>query len=57
MSQPLPRLKMQVIPEAHLAFVELMKRDGWDVEDEPALQAWLTHRINRQDEDEPVDPR
>ncbi|KYF69312.1 hypothetical protein [Sorangium cellulosum] len=42
-------LLMQITPEAHLAFVELMKRDGWDVEDEEELRVWLTHRINRQD--------
>lgn len=41
-------LKMQIIPEAHLALVELMKLDGWDVEEEAGLRAWLRHRIDRQ---------
>ncbi|WP_437855122.1 hypothetical protein [Sorangium sp. So ce363] len=48
-------LLMQITPEVHLAFVELMKRDGWDVEDEEELRVWLTQRINRQNEDEPVE--
>ncbi|AGP42391.1 hypothetical protein BE04_14775 [Sorangium cellulosum] len=48
-------IKMQVIPEAHLAYVELMKRDGWDVEEEAALRAWLRERISRQGRDGPVD--
>ncbi|WP_437478976.1 hypothetical protein WME75_31705 [Sorangium sp. So ce1014] len=48
-------LLMQVIPEAHLAHIELMKRYGWDVEEEAALRAWLMLRIDRQDEDEPAD--
>ncbi|WP_437477846.1 hypothetical protein WME75_35295 [Sorangium sp. So ce1014] len=46
-------LMMQVIPEAHLAHIELMKRYGWDVEEEVALMTWLRHRIERHD-DEPV---
>ncbi|WP_438019650.1 hypothetical protein WMF18_11510 [Sorangium sp. So ce315] len=49
-------LMLQVVPEAHLARIELMKRDGWEVEEEDALMEWLMHRIDRQDEDEPVDP-
>ncbi|WP_437576434.1 hypothetical protein [Sorangium sp. So ce887] len=44
---------MQVIPEAHLAHIEFMKRYGWDVE-EAALMAWLRDRIDRQDDGEPV---
>jgi hypothetical protein len=48
-------LKMQVTPEAHLAYIELMKRDGWNVEGDEELRVWLMHRIDRQrtDEDEP----
>ncbi|WP_437645543.1 hypothetical protein [Sorangium sp. So ce362] len=47
-------LMMQVIPEAHMAHIELTKRYEWDVEEEDALMAWLRQRIDRQDEDEPV---
>lgn len=38
-------LKMQIIPEAHLAFIEFMKRDGWEIEDEAALWAWMRRRV------------
>ncbi|WP_438026382.1 hypothetical protein [Sorangium sp. So ce233] len=48
-------LKMQTIPEAHLAYIELMKGDGWEVEEEVALTTWLRHQIARQDDDEPVE--
>ncbi|WP_437963140.1 hypothetical protein WMF04_25720 [Sorangium sp. So ce260] len=46
-------LKMQAIPEAHLAYIELMKRDGWEIEEEAALRAWRRYRIDRQGEGEP----
>ncbi|KYF90283.1 hypothetical protein BE20_18205 [Sorangium cellulosum] len=49
-------LKMQTLPEAHLAYLELMKGDGWEIEDETVLRVELRHLIDRQDEDEPVDP-
>ncbi|MGK3990235.1 hypothetical protein WME99_44740 [Sorangium sp. So ce136] len=49
-------LKMQTIPEAHLAYIELMKGDGWEVEEEVALTTWLRHQIARQDEEEPAEP-
>ncbi|WP_157907225.1 hypothetical protein [Sorangium cellulosum] len=48
-------MRSLLAPAAHLAHVDWMKRDGWDVEDEPTLRAWLTHRIERQDEDGSVD--
>lgn len=48
-------LKMQTIPDAHLAYIDLMKRDGWEVEDEVALTTLLRHQVDRQDEDEPVE--
>ncbi|WP_437813854.1 hypothetical protein [Sorangium sp. So ce1078] len=38
-------LEMQVIPEAHLGYIELMKRDGWEIDEEEALRVWLMHRI------------
>ncbi|WP_437970514.1 hypothetical protein WMF04_15035 [Sorangium sp. So ce260] len=47
-------LSMQVIPETHLAHIELMKEDGWEVEEEDELMAWLEDRLRRQDGDEPV---
>lgn len=40
----------------HLAYIDLMKRDGWEVEEEPALTTWLRHQIDRQGEDEPAEP-
>ncbi|WP_437828818.1 hypothetical protein [Sorangium sp. So ce1153] len=49
-------LKMQTIPEAHLAYLDLMKGDGWEVEEEVALTTWLRHQIARQDGDEPAEP-
>ncbi|WP_437958411.1 hypothetical protein WME76_01300 [Sorangium sp. So ce119] len=49
-------LMRQVFPEAHLAHVELMKRDGWDVEDEEELRAWLTRRISQQDDEDEDGP-
>ncbi|KYF71292.1 hypothetical protein BE17_24255 [Sorangium cellulosum] len=48
-------LMWQIVPKFKLAFVECMRLDGWKVEDDEALCAWLTHRINRQREDEPDD--
>lgn len=44
-------LMMQVITEAHVAHIELMKRYGWEVEEEDALMAWLRQRIDRQDDE------
>ncbi|WP_437538371.1 hypothetical protein WME79_20625 [Sorangium sp. So ce726] len=38
----------QVIPEAHIAYIELMKLYGWDAEKEREFRAWLMHRIGRQ---------
>ena len=47
-------LKMQTIPEAHLAYLDLMNGDGWEIEDETVLRVELRHVIDRQDEDEPA---
>ncbi|WP_437478981.1 hypothetical protein WME75_31745 [Sorangium sp. So ce1014] len=44
-------LSMQVIPEAHLAHIELMKRDGCDMEEETVLRVELGHVIDRQDDE------
>ncbi|MGK3986027.1 hypothetical protein WME99_23480 [Sorangium sp. So ce136] len=49
-------LKMQTIPEAHLAYLELMKGDGWEIEEEMALRVEFRHLIDRLHEDEPVEP-
>ncbi|WP_437757195.1 hypothetical protein [Sorangium sp. So ce1389] len=47
-------LKMQTIPEAHLACLDLMGRDGWEIEGEIALRTLLRHQIDCQDDDDPV---
>ncbi|XXY49162.1 hypothetical protein WME91_55055 [Sorangium sp. So ce269] len=42
---------MQTLPEAHLAYLDLMKGDGWDIEDETVLRVELRHLIDRQDDE------
>ncbi|XYH95406.1 hypothetical protein ACMHYB_47640 [Sorangium sp. So ce1128] len=44
-------LKMQTIPEARLAYLDLMKVDGWEIEDEAVLRVELRHLIDRQDDE------
>ncbi|WP_437281735.1 hypothetical protein WME90_14620 [Sorangium sp. So ce375] len=48
-------LKAQTIPEAHLAYIDLMKGGGWEVEDDVALTTLLRHQVDQQDEDEPIE--
>ncbi|WP_433927021.1 hypothetical protein AB3662_28935 [Sorangium cellulosum] len=40
-------LAMQINAAAHVARIARMKADGWNVEDEAALRAWLMYRIDR----------
>ncbi|WP_437751511.1 hypothetical protein [Sorangium sp. So ce1389] len=39
---------VRILPQAHVAYIELMKREGWEVEAEDELMAWLRHRVRRQ---------
>lgn len=39
-----------------MAHIDRMKAEGWEIEGEQVLRAWLAHRIDRQDGDGPVDP-
>ncbi|XYH92864.1 hypothetical protein ACMHYB_33985 [Sorangium sp. So ce1128] len=41
-------MAVRVLPLAHMAYVDLMKADGWEVEGEEELMAWLRHRVRRQ---------
>ncbi|WP_437820085.1 hypothetical protein [Sorangium sp. So ce1078] len=41
-------LAVQMLPQAHMAYIELMKAEGWEVEGEDELMAWLKHRVRRQ---------
>ncbi|WP_234023805.1 hypothetical protein [Sorangium cellulosum] len=41
-------LAIQILPQAHMAYIELMKRDGWEIDAEDELMAWLKHRVRRQ---------
>ncbi|WP_437786666.1 hypothetical protein [Sorangium sp. So ce1097] len=47
-------LAVQLVAAAHMAHIDRMKAEGWEIEGEQVLRGWLTHRIERQDGDEPV---
>ncbi|WP_437631716.1 hypothetical protein [Sorangium sp. So ce854] len=49
-------LAVQLDAAAHLAHIDRMKAERREIEGEQVLRAWLTHRIDRQDENGPVDP-
>ncbi|WP_437765395.1 hypothetical protein WMF27_30195 [Sorangium sp. So ce281] len=51
LAEGIKELVTQRLPEAHLAYIELMKRDGRDVEEETALIAWVRHQVDRQDDE------
>ncbi|MGK3988215.1 hypothetical protein WME99_34555 [Sorangium sp. So ce136] len=38
---------MPVVPEAQLAYVEPMKRDGWEIKEEAAFTIWLRHQTDQ----------
>ncbi|KYG07428.1 hypothetical protein BE21_02520 [Sorangium cellulosum] len=40
-------LAVYIQPAAHLARLDAMKADGWEVEDEDALRAWLRERLGQ----------
>ncbi|WP_437963134.1 hypothetical protein WMF04_25685 [Sorangium sp. So ce260] len=49
-------LSVQLDAAAHLTHIDMMKAEGWEIEGEQVLRAWLMHRIERQGTDGPVDP-
>jgi hypothetical protein len=48
-------LAVYVQPTAHLARLDAMKGDGWEIDDEEALRAWLRERIAREDRSNSVE--
>ncbi|XXY52889.1 hypothetical protein WME91_17330 [Sorangium sp. So ce269] len=54
LSEDAEDLAVQILPQAHMAYIELMKAKGWEVEGEDELMAWLKHRIRRQRHAGPV---
>ncbi|WP_437574559.1 hypothetical protein [Sorangium sp. So ce887] len=54
LSEDAEDLAVQILPQAHMAYIELMKREGWEVEGEEELMAWLKHRVRRQRHTGPI---
>ncbi|HTN86568.1 MAG TPA: hypothetical protein VL242_22865 [Sorangium sp.] len=48
LAEDAPDLAVYVQPAAHLARLDAMKADGWEVEDEQTLRACLRKWIDRQ---------
>ncbi len=54
LSEDAEDLAVQMLPQAHMAYIEVMKAEGWEVEGEDELMAWLKHRVRRQRHTGPV---